>query len=354
MRTTTLLVAATTLIAVASPLHAQSLNERVQHVRQQRAAAQAETKGEMLGALLYTDISVQFNETPAQEAIKYIQSLVNVNIIARYNTDRDGRGIDPAAPITLEMENKPALSVLELVLAQCEDSASSNTWQLRDGFVEIGSKDRLSVPGAREVRYYPIRDLLFEVPYFNNAPTLDIGSALGQGGSGGGGGGGSGGGGRGGGGGGGGLGGGGGRGGGGSGGGGSGGGGNIIGTPGAAPERLSEAEKAQEIIDLIVESIEPDAWDIAGGEAASIRYYQGTLIIRAPDYIQRQIGGYPFAIRPAGARRISAAGAEGRYVTFTGVTSNVEIVDIRSIPVRGTVAGGGNAATPPAAPPSKP
>ncbi|MHC4382724.1 MAG: hypothetical protein ACYS0J_07845, partial [Planctomycetota bacterium] len=109
------------------------------------------------------------------------------------------------------------------------------------------------------------------------------------------------------------------------------------GDPGDAPERLTETERAQVIIDLITESIEPDAWDVNGGDWATIRYYTGTLIIRAPDYIHRQIGGYPFATRPVG-RPLASAPAR-RYLTFTGAATNVELANVRQVKTTGAVGG---------------
>jgi hypothetical protein len=298
---------------------------------QKRAQAQRRdsSKAHMLSVLLYTDITVQLQETPARDALSYLQTVLGINIIGRYSDDKVGFGIDPETPITLDVVDKPALTVLELVLDQCATFDEPCTWQLRRGFVEVGTKERLSAPSAREIRYYPIRDLLFVPPQFSNAPKLDLDSALNQGNQGGGGG-------RGGGGGGGGGGGFGGGGGGGS--GGAGGGGSIFGDPGEEEERATEEERAQEIIDLIVETVEPDAWDIHGGEFATIRYYQGTLIIRAPDYIHRQIGGYPFVLRPVG-QPVASAGM--RYVTFSGSMSNVELAGFGDpVPFEG--AAGGN------------
>ncbi len=301
----------------SSPAYGQSLSERINYVMQRRAQAQARntSKAHMLSVLLYTDITVQFDETQARDAINYLQTVLGINIIGRYSDDKIGFGIDPETPITLDVIDKPALTVLELVLDQCAEFDEPCTWQLRNGFVEVGTKDRLSAPSAREIRYYPIRDLLFVPPRFNNAPRLDLDSALNQGG-------GRGGGGRGGGGGGGGFGGGGGGGGGGRG----GGGGSIFGDPGEEEDRPTEEERAQEILDPITETVDPDAWDVNGGEQATIRYFQGTLIIRAPDFIHRQIGGYPFALRPVSK---SVAQLDRRYVTFTGSMSNVELIDIR-------------------------
>jgi hypothetical protein len=309
---------------------AQGLSNRIEQVRQnqQRAEARNTDKAHMLSVLLYTDISVQFNDTPARDAINYLQTVLGINIVGRYMDDRTGFGLDPEAGITLDADNQPALTVLERVLEQAAEF-DETTWQLRQGFVEVGTKDRLAARNAREIRYYPIRDLLFEIPVFDNAPQFDLNQALeqggGQGGQGGGGGGGGGG-----------------RGGGGGGGGGAGGGGGLFGEPGADPERMSEEDRAQQIIDLIVETVEPEAWDVLGGEWATIRYYHGQLIIRAPDFIHRQIGGYPYAVR---ARSGAQANAERRYVTFSGGISNVRVVDVRNPRDIGERAGGSESST---------
>jgi hypothetical protein len=89
-----------------------------------------------------------------------------------------------------------------------------------------------------------------------------------------------------------------------------------------------------------------------------MKYYQGVLLIRAPDFIHRQIDGYPFA--PQRPRRSSmggnsdAAGAPAkgaspqanaaetrRYITFTTGLSIVENVKFRSVPIEGAVGGTG-------------
>ncbi len=331
--------------------HAQNLQDRINQVMQKRSSAEAHnnSKAQMLGALLFTDITVQFQDTHARDAINYLQTSLGINLVGRYNDDRAGTGIDPEAPITLNVVNKPALSVLEMILDQAGGDEET-TWQLRDGFVEVGTKERLSAPKAREIRYYPIKDLMFQPGVFEAAPALDLNSALNQGQQQGGGGGGQGGGG-----------GGGGFGGGGGGqGGGSGGqsGGSIFGGSSGQPAaQPTEQELADKIIELITETVEPDAWDLKGGEWATIRYYQGTLIIRAPDYIQRQIGGYPFAVRPVNTAQAPTA---RRYVTFTGGISDVSLTGLRTATTTGAVGGtnstgsGNQSAPPQPAAPAKP
>ena len=72
----------------------------------------------------------------------------------------------------------------------------------------------------------------------------------------------------------------------------------MRGPAGSSPRGGNRRQKAEELIDMIIESIEPMAWDQNGGSWATIRYYEGSLIVRAPDYIHRQIGGYPRPLRP--------------------------------------------------------
>ncbi|MDZ4754640.1 MAG: hypothetical protein SGJ11_09100, partial [Phycisphaerae bacterium] len=90
-----------------------------------------------------------------------------------------------------------------------------------------------------------------------------------------------------------------------------------------------------ELVNIILETVEPEAWTANAGDWASIRYYQGVLIVRAPDWIHRQLGGYPFA---ATAR---PAAVESRYVTFTAPVSFVENVKFRDVTVTGAAGGSG-------------
>jgi len=343
MNRKTLILAATGCLFVGGAATADGLVESTALASAATVTQDNSSKAQMLSKLLYQDVTLQFQDTAARDAIEYLANVLGINIIGRYNDDRTQIGIDPETPINLDVQERPALTVLEMVLDQTQDEFGGEaTWQLRDGYVEVGTKERLNA--FREMRIYPVRELLFEPPMFNNAPNLDIDEIL-DGGSGGSGGGGSGGGGLGGGGGG--FGGGGGVGGGGFGGGGGGGGlgggfggGNPFGDPEDPPDRIPPEELAEELIDIIVETVEPDQWEQAGGLAASIRYWRGNLIVRAPDYIHRQIGGYPFALRP-NRQASSATTIDRRYVTFTGIIQNAELKDLETVSFGGA-AGGGN------------
>ncbi len=218
-----------------------------------------------------TDISVEYRQTPAREVFKHLKTVLGLRIIGRYSDDKVGHGIDPETPITLDVTDTPAIIVLELVLDQCED-LDPCTWQLRKGYVEVGTKERLSAPAAQVIKFYPIRDLMMIAPNFDNAPDIDLAVTLNQA-SGGGSSGGSGGGGF----------------GGGGSGSGSGGGGAIISLPAEAPLRVEDFEFVQELMDRIQDTVEPLSWEYSGG-TARMSYLSGNLIIRAPGFIHRQLG----------------------------------------------------------------
>ncbi|MDG2053876.1 MAG: hypothetical protein P8J86_04130 [Phycisphaerales bacterium] len=328
-----LLTLSLSIALLATPVLGQSLSERIDQVRKNREANLTRAKAQMLGALLYTPLTFEFQDRPVREVFTLMQDVLGVRIIGRYSDDKEGHGIDPDMMISLDVENEPALLILENILEQAED-LEDTTWQLRNGYLEVGTKERLSVPPAQELRIYPVEDLLYDLPQFNDPPDLDLAASLDQGQNGGGGGG------AGGGGGGGGYGGGGGgRSGGGGGGssGGGGGGGNIFGGPGGDPDQMNRQEKAEELIVIITELVEPTSWNINGGTAAYIRYYEGNLIIRAPDFIQRQIAGYPAIIKPT--RKTSDSGSARRYVTFSGMLQNSQLQGFDTATVTGSTGG---------------
>lgn len=237
----------------------------------------------MLQALGYTRMTFDFRETRAEEAWEKFREALGTNLIVRYLDHRTGvSGIDPDAPITLSVENRRAIEVIEMLVEQCAVTEEC-TWQLRRGFIEVGTKDRLSVGQARETRVYPISDMLHEAPDFDNAPSLRLEDQLAGGwlvnpyirgwwgrpldpsyygrfhsGTG------------------------------------FGGTAFAVGRghrPAGSPQE--EARSARELIEVITLVIEPDAWEQNGGEWAAITYRDGSLVVRAPDYIHRQIGGYP-------------------------------------------------------------
>ena len=71
-------------------------------------------------------------------------------------------------------------------------------------------------------------------------------------------------------------------------------------------------------MDLLKELIETEQWADNGGDGATMKLYQGAIIINAPDYIHRQINGYPYW--PASGTTSGVANGR-RWVSLNGRTS---------------------------------
>ncbi len=227
------------------------------------------------GILIHTDVTAIITDTPLKTVFEQISEALGVSIIGRYDHPRHGLGLDPEQSISITVKETPAYVLIERILALAEDDQPV-TWQIRDGFVEVGTKERLSVPAAREVRTYEISDLLrIENYYEGGGPVL---------------------------------------------------------TEGATRVREVQHDLVIELFDTILATVEPEAWEpgpVVGGSRggdlarplpARVGRYQRVpntaglqatgkwasmrtmkwdlLVVSAPDYIHRQIAGYPDAIPP--------------------------------------------------------
>ncbi|MBX3386249.1 MAG: hypothetical protein KF768_06745 [Phycisphaeraceae bacterium] len=222
-------------------------------------------------------INVEFKEQRLEDVIKFIQEFTTADIEPEWS--EDGRpGLDKDKTITLNSINLPALDLLERVLVRAQaDAFQENGWQMTSyGTVQIGPKEVLN--RDKRIVIYDINDLLMVIPRYTEVPEIDLNSVLqqGQGGSGQ---------------------------------------SPFQGTGGGGPGHdpvPPREDRIRQLIDLIVQIVEPQQWVDNGGEGGTIRAYGNTLIVNAPDYMHRQINGYPFW--PTATTRV----VEGRrYVSLT-------------------------------------
>lgn len=280
------------------------------------ASTGEQNRAELIGVLTLTRLSVSFDGVQAREAFKALSAALRTTIIGRYRDDPPGTGgIIPDLPVTFSMEDVPARYVLELILDQVALDEPC-TWQLRTGYIEVGTKERLGVPAAAETRLYPVTDLLLEAPYFAN-PFAGGGFAAAPVTS-------------------------------------------VYQHPYATAAlsrpvpfgRKVPSQIQGEIARGIVELIEPGNWDYGqfdgdpnlddplpgsystppragapppGGKIARLRIWRDVFVISAPDYMHRQIAGYPRPIAPPAlteAERLSRskkASSEHAQVTVLAV-----------------------------------
>ncbi|MHC4218264.1 MAG: hypothetical protein ACYSU7_07375 [Planctomycetota bacterium] len=251
-------------VTVTTRASAQSFTSHLAEAHRARAGAQDDPRMAIFQALFFGQLTVAFDETPARDVFTSLGKELGITVIGRYSDDRIGYGIDPRIPITIFGEDLLPLDVLETGLEQCSVDEEC-TWQVRKGYLEVGTKERLSVPGARDIRIYPVEELIFEVPQFRDAPSLRLdhvysgyrgryaGPVFEHGGYG----------------------------------------GSRRYTQRDHGGGARNQNRLNSLIELITETIEPEAWKRNGGDRATVSYRDGGLIVNAPPYIHRQIGGTP-------------------------------------------------------------
>ncbi len=234
-------------------------------------------------------INIDFAETDFEAAINYFKEVTGLDFYVDWKS-LETTGVTKQSTVSLAFPSIRADKALDMTLeAASGDSANPADaqanradWAMEDGIVVVASTEALAL--RRVTIVYDVRDLLYLVPYFDNAPNFNIDAALNQGAQGGGGGGGGGGGT---GGGGGGFGGGGG--GGSGGGGGGGGGGSLFGSGtslGIEDQRLQILERLKELIKYLV----PEAfWDKGDMTESRLDDFSGNLIVTATPKTHRDI-----------------------------------------------------------------
>lgn len=235
---------------------------------------------------------VKLEEVPAREALKWWSATADVPVHINWNA-LELEGIVPDTRVNLKLQMVPAQRVLLMIVNQMAPDTRF-ILMLDDGYLEILSREQAN---RRTVtRMYDVNDLLVQIPNFDDAPAFDLSSALSSGGT---------------------------RGGSGGSGGGSGGssGGLFSSSSGGGSSESagpSKRERGEALADLIRDMVEPDIWTERGGEHSSIRYFNGQLIVKAPQYVQQQIGQPTLLAGRVRAATQRQSGPAKANVTATG------------------------------------
>lgn len=206
---------------------------------------------------------LNFNGVSLGDCIDFLRDVSGANINVQWKVLAESN-VTKDTPITLRMHGVSLRKALSMILSEAA-GGDALTFYTDDNVIEITSK--ANADKELFVKVYPVDDLLMEVPDFADAPKFDISSNNQQGGGGGG-----------------------------QGGQGSGGRSSSIfgsnGTNGTTDtEKVkTKDQRAQELVDLIVNTIQPDVWKENGG-TASVRYYNGNLVVSAPRSVHDLIGG---------------------------------------------------------------
>jgi general secretion pathway protein D len=238
---------------------------------------------------------VNFNGQGLADVMDFLRDVSGSNIFVNWRA-LEAAGINKDAPVTARLRNVRFSKALSTILDDVGGGNIKLTYTIDEGVITISTADDL----AKNVvtRVFDIRDLLVEVPDFDNAPSFSLDDQSGNG-SGGGGGGGRGGG------------------GGGRGGGGGGGGGGLFGNSGGQ-EQKEKTQTLQERMDaltkLIQETIDPTSWRDAGGSVGGIRALNGQLIVTQTPENQRGLVNLLQQLREARAIQITI---EARFLSVS-------------------------------------
>ena len=224
-----------------------------------------------LAALESARMPIDFSDNPLSDVIDFIATNAGIDADVDW-TSLEDIGIDRDMPVTLRLSSAtPASTVLDRVLQQVSDPALPAEWAVIDGILVVASDDVLR--RNTMMRSYDIRDLLFEVPNFDNAPDFDLQTSSG----------------------------------------GSGGGGQspFQGSSGQDEDRLPREERVDNLVQVIQNNVDPNGWIELGGNTGAIQELSGVLIITQTPKSHRAITSLLDMLRDVRAVQINV---EARFL----------------------------------------
>lgn len=197
-----------------------------------------------------------------RDAIVYLRNTTEANIFVNWTALRNV-GISPLTPINLQLQNVSVQKVLSLILQEASPRTTL-VYFVSDNVLTITTESDANLHMV--TRVYPVNDLVMTVPNFTNAPSFNLQSATqnstAQVSA--------------------------------SGGGGMGGGGQSLftGTQGQSQTSTqTTTHRGKQLVRLIEATIHPNIW-VSGGGQANIMYFHQSLVVTAPIYIQKLVGGH--------------------------------------------------------------
>lgn len=233
-------------------------------------SGESEANRSTLAAVENTTVPVEFTDNPLSDVIGFIAQNAAIDVDVDWNSLEE-IGIDQDMPVSLRLvSGAPISTVLDRVLAQVSDPALPAEWAVVDGILVIASDEVLR--RNTTMRSYDIRDLLFEIPNFDNAPDFELQSSSGSGG---------------------------------------GGTSPFQGGGGDEEDRVPRQDRVDQLVQVIQNNVDPNGWLDLGGNTGAVQELSGVLIITQTPKAHRQINGLLGMLRDVRAVQINV---EARFL----------------------------------------
>lgn len=187
------------------------------------------------------------------DALDFLREVGRLNLRVDW-TVLEQAGVDRSTPVTLFLRNVTVRRALDAVLREA-GAGTVLAWEVVDGIIEVTTQEEADKRLVTEV--YDVRDLLFTPLDAGEPPPVEFNLEPVQ-----------------------------------RGGGGGGGGQGLFGGSAAGQgqqQALTPEQRGQQLVELITSTIRPEVWDINGG-TASIRFFNGMLIVSAPRSVHQLLG----------------------------------------------------------------
>ncbi len=229
----------------------------------------------VLAAIETTPVSLASADYSLEQAVDVMEKLARtenpgLNIVPDWRALAEA-GIDREARVRLDaLEGVPMNVALTRVLEQFGEGTTSPAFTVTDGMVVVSTPE--SIRRNVSIEVYDIRDLLLEIPYFDNAPDFSLENGIGQGGDQGP----------------------------------QSGGGNLFGSKKDETPAKTRETIEQEVIGLIeAQTADMGDWKDLGGNTGSISPMNGNLIVTNTAQAHREIEGLLNKLREVRALQIS-------------------------------------------------
>lgn len=255
---------------------AQSLDQRIADYRrkatdrtERQQAMEARARAQMVLKLQSVVESVDIQQSPLRGVLAWYRDVTGVPLVVNWRA-LEQAGVDPDQEITIQVKRITSGQLLALIMQMASVDVDQSVpgdaliYEVTPWYLRIMTKSQANKHPV--TRIYNVLDLVMSIPDFKG-PNFDLNSVLSGG----------------------------------------------IGEEAAsifeeaegqgASESDLRQERGDQLAQLIADSIEPTIWQRNGGEFCSIRYHRGMLIVRAPQYVQKQIGR-PTVVVPSSAKPV--------------------------------------------------